>query len=90
MKRFCAVLCAFVLVIVLGLPVAAEGINGSAADGTHNNAVHFSALEAVDDVHFPGTFPLGIPHDHAVSLALRLPDDCCRKCRIQRVGKVRK
>ena len=32
MKRFCAVLCAFVLVIVLGLPVAAEGINGSAAD----------------------------------------------------------
>ena len=31
MKRFCAVLCAFVLVIVLGLPVAAEGINGSAA-----------------------------------------------------------
>ena len=24
MKRFCAVLCAFVLVIVLGLPVAAE------------------------------------------------------------------
>ena len=32
MKRFCAVLCAFVLVIVLGPPVAAEGINGSAAD----------------------------------------------------------
>ena len=32
MKRFCAVLCAFVLVFVLGLPVAAEGINGSAAD----------------------------------------------------------
>ena len=32
MKRFCAVLCAFVLVVVLGLPVAAEGINGSAAD----------------------------------------------------------
>ena len=32
MKRFCAVLCAFVLVIVLGLPVAAEGINGSAVD----------------------------------------------------------
>ena len=32
MKKFCAVLCAFVLVIVLGLPVAAEGINGSAAD----------------------------------------------------------
>lgn len=32
MKRFCAVLCAFVLVIVLGLPGAAEGINGSAAD----------------------------------------------------------
>ncbi len=32
MKRFCAVLCAFVLVIVLGRPVAAEGINGSAAD----------------------------------------------------------
>ena len=34
MKKFCAVLCAFVLVIVLGLPVAAEGINGSAADIT--------------------------------------------------------
>ena len=32
MKKFCAMLCAFVLVIVLGLPVAAEGINGSAAD----------------------------------------------------------
>lgn len=32
MKKFCAVLCTFVLVIVLGLPVAAEGINGSAAD----------------------------------------------------------
>ena len=28
MKKFCAVLCTFVLVIVLGLPVAAEGING--------------------------------------------------------------
>ena len=32
MKKCCAVLCTFVLVIVLGLPVAAEGINGSAAD----------------------------------------------------------
>ena len=32
MKRFCAVLCAIVLVIVLGLPVAAEGNNGSAVE----------------------------------------------------------
>ena len=32
MKKICAVLCSLVLVVLLALPTAAEGINGSAAD----------------------------------------------------------
>ena len=32
MKKICAVLCSLVLVVLLALPAAAEGINGSAAD----------------------------------------------------------